>query len=79
MDNHPPREVDDAEQTREATEAACMTTRVVGRLGTSVFPLSVSAWEEDDRTCVGVWGALVHRYPHSIHKKQATVKREKSA
>ena len=53
MDNHPPREVDD---DAEQTEAACMKTRAVGRLETSVFPLSASTWEEDDRTRVGVCG-----------------------
>lgn len=50
MDNHPPREVDDAEQT----EAACMKTRVIDRLEISVFPLGVSTWEEDERMRVGV-------------------------
>lgn len=68
MDNHPPREVDD-----EQTEAACMKARAVGRLETSVFPLGVSTWEEDDRTRVGVCGfnsvhSSIGIHPHSIHK-----------
>ena len=69
MDNHPPREVDD---DAEQTEAACMKTRAVGQLETSVFPLGASTWEEDDRTRVGVCGvreqSSIGIHTHSIHK-----------